>query len=143
MIRYEPFITRAMVRAEPDTLWVFGDNLRRTGLGGQAKEMRGEPNAVGIPTKHWPSNNRNAFFSDRDFETFKAAALPDFIRLADHLRAGGVVVWPADGVGTGRARLKESSPRIWRWLQGAKHRLMQISAEREGHAVCLEPADDV
>jgi redox-sensitive bicupin YhaK (pirin superfamily) len=29
-------------------LFVFGDNLRRTGFGGQAAEMRGEPNAVGI-----------------------------------------------------------------------------------------------
>lgn len=31
-----------------DKLYVFGDNMVRRGFGGQAREMRGEPNAVGI-----------------------------------------------------------------------------------------------
>jgi len=55
-IRTEKHITRQMLRAEPGTLWVFGDNLQRKGLGGQAKEMRGEPNAIGIPTKKGSSS---------------------------------------------------------------------------------------
>jgi hypothetical protein len=44
-------ITREMVRADPSTVFVFGDNMARNGLAGQAKEMRGEPNAIGVPTK--------------------------------------------------------------------------------------------
>lgn len=43
MIEYRDHITRAMLRAEPEKLFVFGDNFVRTGFGGQAKEMRGEP----------------------------------------------------------------------------------------------------
>jgi hypothetical protein len=43
---------------------VFGDNGRRIGFGGQAKEMRGEPNAIGVATNWEPSNRPNAFFSD-------------------------------------------------------------------------------
>jgi hypothetical protein len=44
--------------------YVFGDNGRRIGFGGQAKEMRGQPNAIGVATKWEPSNRPNAFFSD-------------------------------------------------------------------------------
>ncbi|KKL05458.1 hypothetical protein LCGC14_2605850, partial [marine sediment metagenome] len=55
MIEYRDHITRQMLRDEPDTLFVFGDNMQRRGLGGQAFAMRGEPNAVGIPTKIFPS----------------------------------------------------------------------------------------
>ena len=48
------FITREYVRANPDKIFLFGDNLEQRGLGGQAAAMRGEPNAVGIPTKKRP-----------------------------------------------------------------------------------------
>ncbi len=63
-IRREPHITRQMVRAEPEAYWVFGDNLARKGLGGKAREMRGEPNTIGIVTKRAPTMNPEAFFSD-------------------------------------------------------------------------------
>jgi hypothetical protein len=42
--------TRATARRYTDALFAFGDNLARTGRGGQAAALRGEPNAVGIPT---------------------------------------------------------------------------------------------
>ena len=40
-------------RANPRAIYVFGDNLLRKGLGGQAKEMRGEPNTLGIVSKKY------------------------------------------------------------------------------------------
>ena len=43
--------------------YAFGTS-RRIGFGGQAKEMRGEPNAISVATKWEPSNRPNAFFSD-------------------------------------------------------------------------------
>ena len=55
-------ISRAYVRANRDKLFLFGDNLERRGFGGQAAAMRGEPNAVGIPTKKKPSYAGDAFF---------------------------------------------------------------------------------
>ena len=61
-ITFQERITRADLRANPDTLYVFGDNMRRRGMGGQAAEMRGEPNAVGIPTKWRPSRTEWDFF---------------------------------------------------------------------------------
>ena len=56
MIIYQKFIYRSDLKANPSVLYLFGDNLQRVGLGGQAKEMRGEPNAVGIATKKAPDN---------------------------------------------------------------------------------------
>ncbi len=67
----EPRITRQMVREHPDRLFVFGDNLARVGYGGQAREMRDEPNAVGIPTKKLPTMTEGAFFSDADVAGFR------------------------------------------------------------------------
>jgi hypothetical protein len=111
-IEYRKWITRAMLRAEPDKLFVFGDNMQRYGLGGQAKEMRGEPNAVGIPTKHAPHMGAGAFFHSNDFDRWYVASHPDFVRIENHVINGGVVVWPEDGIGTGRARLAQGAPNI-------------------------------
>lgn len=54
-------VTRADVRANPDKIFIFGDNLAGRGFGGQAKEMRGEENAVGVPTKKLPTTSRKVF----------------------------------------------------------------------------------
>lgn len=141
MMRYEKRITRAMLRAEPDTLFVFGDNLERRGLGGQAKEMRGEPNAVGIPTKRRPDTKESAFFADRDFDAFRYAAGEAVSRLRKHLEAGGVVVWPADGIGTGLAQLSDRAPCIAAAIERTRARLEAISAEAASPACDATPAD--
>lgn len=117
LFRTEKIITRAMLRAEPDTLFVFGDNMSAAGLGGQAKVMRGEPNAVGIPTKWLPSRTDAAYFTDADYEWIKPKIEAQFRMLADHLRIGGKVVWPEDGIGTGLAELPARAPAIYALIQ--------------------------
>ena len=109
MIEYRKNITRAMLKAERDTLFVFGDNFQEVGLGGQAKEMRGEPNAVGIPTKRKPTMTASAFLSDADSMEWAERADVALRRLFDHR---GLIVWPLYGIGTGRARLYTKAPRI-------------------------------
>lgn len=47
---FQNTIRRAHLRANPKNLYLFGDNEQRRGLGGLARECRGEPNAVGIAT---------------------------------------------------------------------------------------------
>ncbi|MGX9980747.1 DUF7831 domain-containing protein [Methylobacterium fujisawaense] len=116
-----------MLRAEPDALFVFGDNLAGWGYGGQAAEMRDEPNAIGVPTKRRPFMDAGAFFTDDDWSRFKAAAAAPFARLAQHLEAGGTVVWPVDGIGTGLARLPQRAPQIWAALERARKRLESLS----------------
>lgn len=121
-----------MLRAAPGTLWVFGDNLQGHGLGGQAAEMRGEPNAIGIPTKHAPSMAPAAFLTDDDWPTFRVAASAPLARLLAHIRAGGDVVWPANGVGTGLADLPARAPRIWAALERARERLTRAGQDGDG-----------
>ncbi len=120
MIEYRAHITRAMLRAEPEKLFVFGDNMHRKGLGGQAKEMRGEPNAVGIPTKVYPGMDNGAFFTNSDLSVFVNHAVLDYLRLARH---PGVIIWPADGIGTGLAQLEKRAPKIWHWIENCRQTL--------------------
>ncbi|MBK7804129.1 MAG: hypothetical protein IPJ55_15990 [Chloracidobacterium sp.] len=75
------WVTRTFVREHRDHIFLFGDNLVRRGLGGQASAMRGEPNVVGIPTKKLPSNNENAFFTDAELAQNKAAISQAFEHL--------------------------------------------------------------
>jgi hypothetical protein len=121
-------ISRAMLRAHPQTLFVFGDNLQRRGLGGQAAEMRGQPNAVGLPTKREPSTLPRAYLRDADLPLVQAAAAPDIARLRRHLAGGGNVLWPSAGIGTGRADLARRAPAIARWYTSVLVELKRIAA---------------
>lgn len=125
MIEYRKHITRKMLRAEPSTLFVFGDNLQRRGYGGQAREMRGEPNAVGIPTKAFPSMSENSFFSDRDFNVWMNESDPYCARLLEH---EGKIVWPSDGIGTGLAQLQKCAPSIWSAIERLRQKLQEKNA---------------
>lgn len=114
MIEYREYINRSMLVNEHTKLFVFGDNLVRRGYGGQAKEMRGEPNAVGIPTKRFPNKNKEAYLNDSDFMDWALESGFNICRLFEH---NGIIVWPANGIGTGLAELKIRSMRIWNTIE--------------------------
>lgn len=102
------WITREMMEKEPSVLFVFGDNLERWGRGGQAREMRGMSNAIGLPTKRSPYK----FLTDADAGEVAEIIRPDLVRLHKHVQAGGTVVWPMAGIGTGLAKLACQAPAI-------------------------------
>ena len=118
--------TRKIVQQSPDHLFVFGDNMRRTGLGGQAAECRGEPNAVGIPTKWYPSKHPSAYFRDGDLLEAQLLIDEAFERLEQHLRDGKVVVWPLHGIGTGLANLDNCAPQIMAYIKARYERLRKM-----------------
>lgn len=101
-----------MVRANRETLFVFGDNEQRVGFGGQAAECRGEPNTVGVATKRAPSMSDSSFWSDDDYQRCCAVVDRDMRPLFEHVRAGGFVVIPVSGIGTGLAALPKRAPRV-------------------------------
>lgn len=107
------FITREDCRRNPDKIFLFGDNLERAGFGGQAKEMRGEVNAIGIPTKKKPSNSPDSFFSDDEFEQNRQAITKAFASIPKNK----TIVVPAAGLGTGLAKLSQRAPRTFEFLQ--------------------------
>lgn len=109
MLIYRNHITRGMLKEEPEKLFVFGDNFAREGLGGQAAEMRGELNAVGIPTKVSPGISTLDYLNDGDLGEWLDKSSHAIARLMIH---EGDIVWPSDGIGTGRAKLREKAPRI-------------------------------
>jgi hypothetical protein len=120
-------ISRGMLRLGRDILFVFGDNLAGTGFGGQAREMRGEPNAVGLPTKRRPARDPGAYFTDADLPKVQRAAAPAIAQLRTHLAGGGSVVWPSAGIGTGRAELARRAPAIARFYEEVLAELSQFT----------------
>jgi hypothetical protein len=109
-IEFQKWITRDDLRDNRHKTYVFGDNVARTGFGGQAKEMRGEPNALGVVTKWYPGHEPGAFFNDG----IRARSLVerDMNRITKLLNEGRVVVVPADGIGTGLAKLDRYAPKL-------------------------------
>lgn len=116
MIERPKLITRGMVKRHRDKIFVFGDNLARLGMGGQAGAMRHEPNAIGVATKRAPSMAEEAFFADRDDEI--AAVVRDLMNVSiAAFKDRRTIVIPFDGLGTGLAELPTRSPKIFAMLQ--------------------------
>lgn len=113
---YQDWILRKHLRANPEWLYLFGDNSLRKGYGGQAAEMRGEPNAVGITTKKRPSMVPSAFFNDTDYAGWLLENEQAMWRVEKHLYLNGTVVLPKSPLGSGYARLEQNAPRIWMTL---------------------------
>lgn len=116
-VRQVKFITREMVRSHPEKLFLFGDNLKRVGMGGQAREMRGEPNAIGIATKVSPGNKPEDFFCDDKYQCYLKIIKQDLALVFDALKNNKVVIIPKDGLGTGLSDLPNKAPRIFKYLQ--------------------------
>ena len=117
-ISYQKFITEQNLKENQNSLYIFGDNKARKGYGGQAKVMRGKRNSFGIITKLKPTNDADAFLRDSCPEHLEMVKY-DFDLLygclyesLDYER----LVIPKDGIGTGRARLKENAPKILEYI---------------------------
>ena len=129
-------ITREDVRAEPDKIFLFGDNLKESGYGGQAKEMRGEANARGIPTKKEPANRPTSFFTDKEFAANKNAIDEAFGKIPP----GKTIVIPKGGIGTGLASLEEKAPQTFAYLN---EKLAEIGFDnRRGLAIINAPNNE-
>lgn len=105
-------ITRADLRAEPDKVFVFGDNMARVGYGGQAAAMRGEPNAVGVATLYAPGD----FYRDGD-PLALMEVVNDLHCVSDLILQGKTIVVPSAGIGTGLARLPQSYPALHQFIR--------------------------
>lgn len=116
-VLYQKLVDRSDLRANPRVLYLFGDNDQRSGMGGQAKAMRGEPNAVGIRTKKRPSRESDAYWHDAQYERNCQKIDEDFMVVYAHLRKGGIVVVPSDGIGTGLSEMGNRCPKTLGYLQ--------------------------
>ena len=101
-----------LVKKNPDKVFLFGDNLKGYGKGGQAI-IRDEPNAIGIPTKKAPSMDKTAFFTDAEYASNKKVIDEAFTKIP----RGKTIVVPKDNLGTGREQIKKKAPKTWFYLQ--------------------------
>jgi hypothetical protein len=134
---FQTRITRDDLRANRSVLYLFGDNETRLGYGGQAAEMRGEPNAVGICVKRRPSMAPDALWTDAEYDRAVAIIEADMAPAFSHAEAGGIIICPRAGVGTNRARLLSGAPRIWAYLRtrlADLHRLDETRLKRRGRS---------
>lgn len=132
-------ITRESVRAEPETLFVFGDNDQRKGFGGQAKAMRGEPNAVSIRTKATPQTGESVYWSDAMYEDNIKKIDEDFKRIESHK---GTVVIPSAGLGTGLSGLQNRAPKTLAYLESKIAALSPTVSTQATPVTSSEPVVD-
>ena len=123
MVSRQKMIYRADLQANPGTFYLFGDNEERRGMGGQAIEMRGEPNAIGVRTKRRPRLKNDDFWTDETLEANCRMIDEDLAPVRQQLAAGGAIVIPEDGIGTGLAQLLERAPLTYAYLQDALNSL--------------------
>lgn len=107
--------TKKLVKENKNFYFVFGDNLNKTGHGGQAI-IRDYPNTIGIPTKKYPSNHHKSFMTDNEFEENKNAIDQSFRKIELRIREGYYIVLPRNGLGTGLAKLEEKAPKTNKYL---------------------------
>jgi hypothetical protein len=100
------------VKANPNKIYVFGDNLQRTGTGGQAI-IRNNENTFGIATKLKPTRNEDAYMSDDNIDMNRQNIDSDINKIKND---GRIIVFPKDGLGTGLAKLKEKAPQTYGYL---------------------------
>lgn len=106
------------VKSNSNKIYIFGDNLQRTGTGGQAV-IRNNENAFGIVTKLKPTRNDDAYMSDDNIDMNKQNIDSDINKIKND---GRTIVFPKDGLGTGLAKLKEKAPQTYNYL---KQRLLE------------------
>ena len=122
---YKGFWTREQVVHQQDKVFLFGDNTYDRTKTHYIPSMtqaviRGLPNAIGIDTKKNRWKSADSYFSDEDFEMFKAQV---DAAIAQAKASGKIIVIPADGIGTGKAVLQEKAPRCFEYLQSELQKL--------------------
>jgi hypothetical protein len=129
-IIYMDKITRKYVKEHPEYVFLFGDNLMGQGYGGQAREMRDEPNAHGIPTKIKPTMEEDAFFNDDMFDEISKFYDDIFLMNQAGFNCGDyeAIVIPSAGLGTGLAELSKRAPKIYKYLL---QKIKELSEEEE------------
>lgn len=122
---FQKIIKREDARRNLPVLYAFGDNVARVGLAGQARELRGEKNAVGIRTKYTPSE----YYVEAAAEIIAQNRMIDLdmARLFEQVQRGGVVVWPTCGIGTGHARLPFCAPSTFEHLRRKLDALLEVA----------------
>lgn len=139
---WKGFWTRKDVENNPNKVFLFGDNFEdaETGYVPSSTQavIRGLPNAIGISTKNDRGTKESSYLTDADFNTFKQR-VDEQIQKAKE--SGKTIVIPEDGIGTGKAQLKERAPKLFEYLQQELDKLKNIQPQFVEQSNLIEPGD--
>lgn len=107
----DKWYTPELAKSNPKVLFVFGDNVKRVGCGGQAC-LRDELNTIGVATKLDPAHYFNDSSKD-DFDVMRT----DLAVLTEYLFLGWTVVLPEGGLGTGLSDMPKQCPNLFKLLE--------------------------
>lgn len=96
-------------------IFVFGDNDKRIGKGGQAI-IRDLKNTFGIRTKKEPNNNASSFYNDKKYSSNIKKIDEDILNLRKLALEGNVIVFSNGGYGTGLSKLPITAPKTFKYL---------------------------
>jgi hypothetical protein len=138
---FQGFWNRQQVATQTDKVFLFGDNTNDRTVTKYVPSMtqaviRGLPNAIGVDTKKDRGTSATSYLTDADFDAFKNH-VDSQIKLAKD--SGKTIVIPADGIGTGKAMLKEKAPKLFEYLQQELNKLKQhqITPQQKQQALQL------
>jgi hypothetical protein len=120
VILFAGWYSPELCQQHPDKTFVFGDNTRRFGMGGQAI-IRNQPNSYGISTKRYPSMSEASFFAEGN-ERDLQVVLGDIEGVWRLLEQGRTVVIPVTmdrkvSLGLERAELKQRAPSLYALIE--------------------------
>ena len=126
---FKGFWTRDFVASQTNKVFLFGDNTNdrvKTKYIPSSTQaiIRGLPNAIGIDTKKDRGTSQNSYFSDLDFAQFKSQA---DLAFNEAINSGKTIVIPQDGIGTGKAMLKEKAPKLFDYLNQRLNELKNVT----------------
>ncbi|AGF85375.1 hypothetical protein QJ854_gp407 [Moumouvirus goulette] len=99
----------------PNGLFVYGDNDVNFGKGGQAI-IRDLNNTIGLPTKKYPTNNKNSFYTDNEYEENINKINKAIVNIIIRSKNYDYVIFPRDGFGTGLSKLPEKAPKTFKYI---------------------------
>lgn len=117
---HKGFWTRDQVARDVESVYVFGDNIQDNARNfvpnSTQAVIRFLPNSIGVVTKKNRFWDKDSFLSDSDFDVFKNTLDAIIIILRSYQSEGKTITFPSDGIGTGKAMLKEKAPLCWEYL---------------------------
>jgi hypothetical protein len=99
----------------PDSLFIFGDNDIKQGIGGQAI-IRICANSIGIPTKKFPSYKNQAYYTDAEYVENCKKILKSIDKIIVESMNYNKLFFPMNGFGVGLSLLQVKAPKTLKFL---------------------------
>ena len=125
-------------KANPRSIYVFGDNLLRVGEAGQAS-IRSCNNAIGIATKKKPSMEKSAFFSDKEYDKLEPFLKKEMDKIVSIMFSDNLdtLVFPIDGLGTGLSKLPQMAPKVFLALSALLYKTFGIVTDQKTYKLSI------